>query len=104
MPSCSSFLLHYAQPLCIHEVPDHLLNTLCGNSKVLGVLPPSEVYLGSQGAASRELLQTEVESVKNSDLREVLPFGIAIHHAGMSRVDRTLVEDLFAGGHVQVEH
>ncbi len=55
-----------------------------------------------QGAASRELLQSEVETVKNIDLREVLPFGIAIHHAGMSRVDRTLVEDLFAGGHVQV--
>ena len=55
-----------------------------------------------QGAASRELLQAEVETVKNSDLREVLPFGIAIHHAGMSRVDRTLVEDLFAGGHIQV--
>ena len=57
-----------------------------------------------QGAASRELLQSEVETVKNTDLRDILPFGIAIHHAGMSRVDRTLVEDLFAGGHVQVRN
>ena len=24
-----------------------------------------------------------------------------IHHAGMARADRTLVEDLFADGHVQ---
>lgn len=32
----------------------------------------------------------------------MLPFGFAIHHAGMSRADRTLVEDLFADGHVQV--
>jgi pre-mRNA-splicing helicase BRR2 len=32
----------------------------------------------------------------------VLPYGFAIHHAGMSRADRTLVEELFADGHVQV--
>ena len=40
--------------------------------------------------------------MKNSDLREVLPFGFGIHHAGMARADRTLVEDLFADGHIQV--
>ena len=32
----------------------------------------------------------------------MLPYGFAIHHAGMTRVDRTLVEDLFADRHVQV--
>ena len=32
----------------------------------------------------------------------MLPYGFGIHHAGMSRVDRTLVEELFADGHVQV--
>ncbi|KAF9810211.1 hypothetical protein SFRURICE_019498 [Spodoptera frugiperda] len=40
--------------------------------------------------------------VKNPELRELLPYGFAIHHAGMSRVDRTLVEDLFADRHIQV--
>ncbi|KAF8498426.1 P-loop containing nucleoside triphosphate hydrolase protein, partial [Gautieria morchelliformis] len=30
-----------------------------------------------------------------------LPFRFAIHHAGMTREDRTLVEDLFMAGHVQ---
>ena len=55
-----------------------------------------------ESAASREILQTEAESTKNADLRELLPFGIAIHHAGMLRADRTLVEDLFADRHVQV--
>ena len=40
--------------------------------------------------------------MKNSDLREVLPFGFGVHHAGMARADRTLVEDLFADGHIQV--
>lgn len=53
-------------------------------------------------SASREILQTEAEGVKNSDLRELLPYGFGIHHAGMARADRTLVEDLFADGHIQV--
>lgn len=53
-------------------------------------------------SASREILQTEAESVKSADLRAVLPFGLGIHHAGMTRADRTLVEDLFADGHIQV--
>lgn len=39
---------------------------------------------------------------KNHDLKDILPYGFAIHHAGMTRVDRTLVEDLFADKHIQV--
>lgn len=63
----------------------------------------SAVGVGAQeGSASREVLQTEAESCKNTDLRDLLPYGFAIHHAGMARADRTLVEDLFADGHVQV--
>ena len=53
-------------------------------------------------SASREILQTESETVKSSELRDLLPYGFAIHHAGMSRADRTLVEELFGDGHVQV--
>lgn len=52
--------------------------------------------------SSREVLETEAETVKNTDLKDLLPFGFAIHHAGMARADRTLVEDLFADGHIQV--
>ena len=54
-----------------------------------------------EGSASREVLQAEAESCKDTALKELLPFGFAIHHAGMARVDRTLVEDLFADGHCQ---
>ncbi|VVC86803.1 unnamed protein product [Leptidea sinapis] len=54
-----------------------------------------------EGSASVEVLRTEAEQVKNPELRELLPYGFAIHHAGMSRVDRTLVEDLFADRHIQ---
>ncbi|GBP96189.1 Putative U5 small nuclear ribonucleoprotein 200 kDa helicase [Eumeta japonica] len=43
-----------------------------------------------EGSASMEVLRTEAEQVKNNELKELLPYGFAIHHAGMSRVDRTL--------------
>ncbi len=39
---------------------------------------------------------------QNQHLKDLLPYGFGIHHAGMSRVDRTLVEELFADGHIQV--
>jgi pre-mRNA-splicing helicase BRR2 len=55
-----------------------------------------------EDSASREVLQEEAGGVKNAELRELLPHGFAVHHAGMARSDRTLVEDLFADGHVQV--
>ncbi|KAN0065928.1 Pre-mRNA-splicing helicase BRR2 [Thecaphora frezii] len=55
-----------------------------------------------QSPASREVLQTELENVKDTSLKDVLPYGFGIHHAGMNRVDRQLVEALFADGHLQV--
>jgi len=35
-------------------------------------------------------------------LKDLLPYGFAIHHAGMNRVERTLVEELFGDKHIQV--
>jgi len=55
-----------------------------------------------EGSASTEVLRREADQVKNHELKELLPYGFAIHHAGMTRVDRTLVEDLFADRHIQV--
>ncbi|KAJ3274830.1 DEIH-box ATPase [Terramyces sp. JEL0728] len=55
-----------------------------------------------QDAASREILQSEAASVKNEDLKELLPYGFAIHHAGMVRSDRTLVENLYGDRHIPV--
>lgn len=40
--------------------------------------------------------------IHSEDLRSLLPDGIAVHHAGLSRDDRQLVEDLFAGKHIQI--
>lgn len=53
-------------------------------------------------SGSRELLTSEAESVSDRDLKDLLPYGFGIHHAGMSRPDRTSVEDLFADGAIRV--
>jgi pre-mRNA-splicing helicase BRR2 len=58
-------------------------------------------FVKAEGA-TREILTEESSNAKDGNLRDLLPFGFAIHHAGMSREDRTLVEDLFSEGHVQV--
>lgn len=54
-------------------------------------------------SASKEILREESElSAKNPDLKDLLKDGFGIHHAGLVRSDRTLVEDLFGDKHVQV--
>ncbi|KAF9471332.1 hypothetical protein BDN70DRAFT_901434 [Pholiota conissans] len=50
----------------------------------------------------REILTEEANSVKDSNLRDLLPFGFAIYHAGMSRDNCGIVEELFADGSIQV--
>mmetsp|Transcript_75394 Transcript_75394/g.157134 ORF Transcript_75394/g.157134 Transcript_75394/m.157134 type:complete len:2169 (-) Transcript_75394:248-6754(-) len=53
-------------------------------------------------SASREILQSEVEGIKTQELKDLLPYGFAIHHAGLPRADRKLIEDLYADRHIQV--
>jgi len=57
-----------------------------------------------EDSATKQVLLEEAESgaTKSEDLKEILPYGFAIHHAGLARSDRNLVEDLFADKHVQV--
>ncbi|KAI0731785.1 Sec63-domain-containing protein [Fomitopsis betulina] len=52
--------------------------------------------------ATREILLEEANNVKDPNLKDLLQFGFGIHHAGMTREDRGLVEELFADGHLQV--
>lgn len=40
--------------------------------------------------------------VKDASLRDTLAFGIGIHHAGLAESDRTLVEELYLSGRIQV--
>ncbi|GJV34360.1 DExH-box ATP-dependent RNA helicase DExH12-like protein [Tanacetum coccineum] len=43
-----------------------------------------------------------IQHDKSNALKDLLPYGLAIHNAGMARNDRQLVEDPFAEGHIQV--
>jgi pre-mRNA-splicing helicase BRR2 len=36
------------------------------------------------------------------ELKDLFPYSFAIHHAGMNRIDRILVEELFRERHIQV--
>ncbi|KAJ2390085.1 Pre-mRNA splicing [Coemansia sp. RSA 2611] len=54
------------------------------------------------GTASSEVLREEAREARDSGLQDVLAAGVAVHHAGLTRADRQLVEDLFADGHVRV--
>ncbi|KKA23733.1 Pre-mRNA splicing helicase [Rasamsonia emersonii CBS 393.64] len=53
-------------------------------------------------AASRAILAEEAESVDDPNLKDLLPYGFGIHHAGMSLADRDSVQALFADGSIQV--
>ena len=55
-----------------------------------------------EDSASREILHSQTDLVKSNELKDLLPYGFAIHHAGLARADRQLVEELFSDGHVQV--
>lgn len=45
---------------------------------------------------------TQILRSRNKQLRELFPDGFAMHHAGMLRQDRNLVERYFAEGHIKV--
>jgi pre-mRNA-splicing helicase BRR2 len=53
-------------------------------------------------SARAEMLKEESANCKNETLRELLAQGFAIHHAGLPKEDRAIVEDLFADGHIKV--
>ncbi|RPD60436.1 hypothetical protein L227DRAFT_611365 [Lentinus tigrinus ALCF2SS1-6] len=52
--------------------------------------------------ATRKILLDETNNVIDPSLKDLLQFGFDIHHAGMSREARGLVEELFADAHLQV--
>ena len=39
---------------------------------------------------------------RNKPVKDLFPDGFSTHHAGMLRQDRTMVEKLFAAGHIKV--
>lgn len=48
------------------------------------------------------LIKKDVARSRNGQVKELFKSGFGIHHAGMLRSDRNLVEKLFAEGHIKV--
>ena len=57
---------------------------------------------GTLDVFERSALLEEASQANSRDLRELLPKGFGIHHAGLSRKDRSLVETMFATGSFNV--
>ncbi|KAK9771279.1 putative Helicase mug81 [Seiridium cardinale] len=55
-----------------------------------------------QGHPAYEQALRDMKSCKARELRDLLPKGLGIHHAGMTRSDRNLMERLFAEGVLKV--
>lgn len=74
-------------------------------AKAIRDLAMSEATIGAvlRGSASnKEALNAAAERAANQDLADLLPYGFGIHHAGLTRPDRTIVEEMFAAGQLQV--
>lgn len=54
------------------------------------------------GHPGYEAALKEIKTTRGKELRELLPKGIGIHHAGMARSDRNLMERLFGSGVLKV--
>ncbi|KAJ1733569.1 activating signal cointegrator 1 complex subunit 3 [Coemansia biformis] len=61
-----------------------------------------EQFTAQTGATKHPALAARVGRARGRELRELYSFGFSIHHAGMPRPDRSLVEELFAAGLVRV--
>ncbi|EJS43942.1 brr2p [Saccharomyces arboricola H-6] len=58
--------------------------------------------LTKNDAGSKQILKTEAANIIDPSLRKLVEGGIGTHHAGLARNDRSLSEDLFADGLLQV--
>eukprot|EP00924_Labyrinthula_sp_SR-Ha-C_P002989 augustus_masked-scaffold_58-processed-gene-0.6-mRNA-1 protein AED:0.04 eAED:0.07 QI:0/-1/0/1/-1/1/1/0/2254 len=64
----------------------------------------TDLFFDKEDVATNEILTSEIEQNPGMalKLKEVLAQGIGIHHAGLSRNDRNLVEDLFLNKKINV--
>uniref|UniRef100_A0A3Q3RSP6 Activating signal cointegrator 1 complex subunit 3 n=1 Tax=Mastacembelus armatus TaxID=205130 RepID=A0A3Q3RSP6_9TELE len=46
--------------------------------------------------------EKQIQRSRNKQMKEMFPEGFGIHHAGMLRSDRTLMESMFSKGHLKV--
>lgn len=64
--------------------------------------PEMQKWLNQQDSSIKNILLKESENCENSELSFLIKNGIGIHHAGLSKNDRSQSEDLFADGVVKL--
>lgn len=72
--------------------------TLRDMAQQQGKLPKFQVPQSAQYAGAEK----QMGNSRNSALRDLFPYGFSVHHAGMLRSDRNLVEKLFSEGLINV--
>ncbi|SCV04303.1 LAMI_0H15038g1_1 [Lachancea mirantina] len=55
-------------------------------------------FVQNPEAGANEILKRESGNAEDSALSDLMKYGIGVHHAGLSKSDRSLSEDLFADG------
>lgn len=68
----------------------------------ISVLHMNVFSLWANQSFTKRFCLLQVQRSRNKQLRELFPDGFSIHHAGMLRQDRSLVENLFSQGHIKV--
>lgn len=58
--------------------------------------------LVKRDSRSESVLASESENLGNKELADLVRLGIGVHHAGMSRVERQTMEDLFHDRHLSL--
>jgi replicative superfamily II helicase len=62
----------------------------------------TKLFVPDNPTREYERVKSEVLKSRNQDVKELFSKGFGIHHAGMLRSDRLLVEKLFMDGHIRV--
>uniref|UniRef100_A0A7E4USK6 MIF4G domain-containing protein n=1 Tax=Panagrellus redivivus TaxID=6233 RepID=A0A7E4USK6_PANRE len=78
------------------KIAKHMLEAAGQSREMESFLPPNtttKAYL---------LAKKQVSNARNRELEQLFLGGFGIHHAGMTRPHRSLVERLFAEGHIRV--
>ncbi|CAI9282722.1 unnamed protein product [Lactuca saligna] len=91
---------HHQVLIFVHS-RDETRNTACGIRHTSLANDTLGIFL-KEDSESREILHQHTEVAKSNDLKDLLPYGVAIHHAEMCIPDLQLVEKLFADGHIKV--
>lgn len=60
------------------------------------------LLIGNKRIEYSEILKEELNKIQNPDLKRLIPFGIGMHHAGLSKSDKEMVEVYFNSGYLQV--